>query len=441
MREDVMKDCKKAIFHMLMILAVSIISGYLLLVLAFSIPQSRIFTGLANSVSVLQRDDLEEKIFGYPSSMLDVFTDGAMLNAALYSNEESPFKRAVACYQYVYDDLSRSEAFIAYFEPREPDGSMPYVRYWHGILVILKPLFLFFNYSDIRMFNLIGQVVLICFTVYAFAIRKLSRYIPAVFVTYFFLMPFTLPMSIQYSPVFYIGFAALAVLVMYYDKLAVKDRLFCFFMLTGILTSYFDLLTYPVFTLGLPLTGLLILPGDTAGQKETETGAFGRRFITFILCGISWFAGYAGMWAGKLLVALPFYGTSAFTDAMDSAGKRSASGAADEGIGYADALRSNFFMYKNNVFRLCLIIYTLVIIGIIIYRITKRKTEFYPERIPMFLCVIAIPFVWYFVTTEHAQVHAFMTYKDLTVAVFAYCAGIVSLIGNNDRDKEVPEAE
>lgn len=439
MREDVMKDCKKTIFHMLVILAVSIISGYLLLVLAFSIPQSRIFTGLANSVSVLQRDDLEEKIFGYPSSMLDVFTDGAMFNAALHSNDESPFKRAVACYQYIYDDLSRSEGFMAYFEPREPDGSMPYVRYWHGILVILKPLFLFFNYSDIRMLNLIGQLILICFTVYAFAVRKQSRYIPALFITYFFLMPFTLPMSIQYSPVFYIGFGALAFLMMFYERLAVKDRLFCFFMLTGILTSYFDLLTYPVFTLGLPLTGLIILYGNA--EKQEETGVLKRGFVSFILCGISWFIGYAGMWAGKLLVAFPFYGISAFTDALDSAGKRSASGAADEGIGYLDALRSNLFMYKNNVFRLCLIIYTLVIAGIIIYRISKRTAGASLKQMAMYLCVIAIPFAWYFVTAEHAQVHAFMTYKDLTVAVFAYCAGIMSLTGDKTEKNAVTEAK
>lgn len=437
-----MKDRIKSIFHLFIILAASVLIGYLLLVMVFCIPQSRIFTGLANSVPVLQRDDLEEKIFGYPSSRLDVFTDGAMLNAALHSNEESPFKRAAACYQYVYDDLSRADAFIAYFEPREPDGSISYVRYWHGILVILKPLFLFFNYSDIRMFNAIGQLALICFTVYAFAARKLSRYIPAVFITYFFLMPFTLPMSIQYSSVFYIGFGVLSVLVMFYDRIAVKDRLLTFFLITGILTSYFDLLTYPVFTLGLPLTGLLILSRDL--EQNNEDGAEGgskARFKTFIFCGISWFFGYAGMWAGKIVTALPFFGTGALTEALNSAGKRSASGAADEGISYADALASNFFMYKNNVFKLCLIIYTLAVIVIIAYKIFKNKADLSLRQVPMFLCVIAIPFVWYFVTTEHAQVHAFMTYKDLTVAVFAYCAGIVSLIGNNDRDKAASEVK
>lgn len=426
-----MKEYRKTLLHMLMILSVSIFTGYLLLVLVFCIPQSRLIMGLANSVAVLQKDDLEDMIVGYPSSKLDVFTDGALFNAVLHSNDESPFKRAIACYQYLYDDMTRAEGFMAYFEPRWPDGVTTYIRYWHGILVILKPLFMFFNYSDIRMFNLIGQIILICFSVYAFAVKKLSRYLPGVFMTYFFLMPFTLPLSIQYSPVFYVGFGALAVLVMFYDRLAVKDRLFCFFMLTGILTSYFDLLTYPVFTLGLPLTGLLILEGDHSALQKDGDGVFKKELIRFILCGLSWLAGYAGMWAGKILIAFPVYGKNILTEVSVSIGVRSALGAAEEGIGYTDVLKSNLVMYKNSVFRLSLMIYTLVVTGIIVYRLIKRSSVLSARQIPMYICVIAIPFAWYYVTSEHAQVHAFYTYKDLTVAVFAYCSGLASIVGVN----------
>ena len=425
---------------MIAILAGSVIVGYLFLVIVFCIPQSRLFTGLANSVSVIQRDDLEEKIFGYPSSRLDVFTDGALMNAALYENDESAFKRAAACYQYIYNDLSRAEGFIAYFEPREPDGFMSYQRYWHGILVVLKPLFLFFNYSDIRMINSICQVMLMCFVVCVFALKKLYRYIPAVFITYLFLMPYTLPMCIQYSPVYYIGFGSLAVLVMMYDKHFDKGGILYLFLITGILTSYFDLLTYPVFTLGIPLAGLLILAGreykteDVTGNRtvsdEKDIGfALLKRFIA---CGISWFAGYALMWAGKILISIPFFGTQAITDALNSVGQRSVSGASDEGITYTEALKTNLFMYKNSLYKWILVIYTLIVLAIIAVRLIRKKMRITFAMIPLFLCIMAIPFVWYFVTTEHAQVHAFMTYKDLTVAVFGYCCMLACLMGQTD---------
>ena len=423
-----MKRFANIALHMTGILAASVITGYLLLVLVFCIPQSRLFNGLGNSVPVLQRDNLEEVVFGYPSSRLDVFTDGAMLNAALHTCDESPFKRAVACYQYIYYDLSRSEGFIAYFEPREPDGSMSYVRYWHGMLVYLKPLLLFFNYSDIRMLNQLGQVALMCLLIYAFAARKMYRYIPAVFMVYFFLMPYTLPFSMQYSNVFYIGFGALAVLFLFYDRIKDGNGLLYLFLLTGIITSYMDLLTYPVFAVGLPLAGLIIL--------DAEYGNAGTGFVyevkRFVSCAISWAVGYAGMWAGKILIALPFYGTQAFADALESAGKRSGTGAASEGITYADALYANLFMYKNSIYKLSLILYTLAVIAFIVYYIVKRKGSLRTGFIPFFLCITASPFMWYFVTVEHAHVHAFMTYKSLTVAVFAYCLMLVYMLRIDD---------
>lgn len=432
----------RTVLYMAAILAASVLIGYLLLVLVFCIPQQRIINGLANSVPAIARDDLEDRIFGYPASRLDVFTDSAVLIVALCENDESPFKRAAACYLYVYNDLGGADRFMAYFEPREPDGITPYPRYWYGTLIFIKPLLVFFNYSDIRMINAVCQAMLVSFVVCAFAIRKLYRYIPAVFITYLFLMPFTLPMSLQYSPVFYIGFGSLAVLVMFYDKLNNKGRLIYLFLITGILTSYFDLLTYPVFTLGIPLTGMLITAGDMVRvgadigkETGTVTGKY-ERIKEFIACGISWFIGYAGMWAGKIFVAMFFYGKDALTDALGAAGQRSLQGASEESITYFEALQANLSMYKNRLFGITLIVYTAAAIALAVYRLIRKRPLSEWKAVPLFLFVMAIPFVWYFVTTEHADLHSFMTYKNLTVAVFAYCSMLVYLSGRSGRTKD-----
>ena len=418
---------------MMIMLLSGVVIGYVLLVAAFCIPQNRIFKGLANSVPVLDRDTEDEVIFGYPSSRLDVFSDGAILNAVLHTNDESPFRRAIACYQYIYNDLSRAEAFIAYFEPREPEGDMLYIRYWHGILVILKPLFLFFNYSDIRMLNHIGQLILMCFCLGALAEKKLLRFAPAVLMTYFFLMPFTLPLSIQYSPVFYTGFALLAVLVLFYDRLKEKGRILYLFLITGMITAYMDLLTYPMFALGIPLTALLIMQGTT-GKAE-----FADDLKEFIFSGISWGAGYAGMWFGKILISIPFYGLSSITDAFSSIQKRSASGASEEGISYMDALGANLFMYKNDIFKVSILLYTVIMAGYIIFCAVKKKERRDIRRAVLFVAAGLIPFVWFMVTTEHAQVHSFMTYKNLAVTVFAYCAMLAAFAGNRPEKTKITE--
>ena len=59
-----------------------------------------------------------------------------------------------------------------------------------------------------------------------------------------------------------------------------------FFLLTGMATSYFDFLTYPVASLGMPLIVWLLLHRDETG------GALAGRMVR---CGLCWALGYAGM--------------------------------------------------------------------------------------------------------------------------------------------------
>ncbi len=414
----------KTFLHLLLLLACSVIAGYLMLVIVCFIPQGRLLKGIGNSVAAIRKDDgdLSEVIFGYPGSRLDVFTDGAMLNAALYTGDENPFYRAISCRQYTYKGRSPAQALMDYFVPIEPDTEVPHVRYWHGFLVLLKPLLLFFNYSDIRMINQMGQLIVVSAVLCALARRKLHRYIPAVLMTYFFLTPIVLPMALQYSSVFYAGFGSLAVLLMFYDRLKDKEGMLYLFLFTGILTSYLDLLTYPVFSLGIPIVGLLILR-----SREREDKDFLSMFKEFTACGFTWFLGYAGMWAAKTIIAIPFYGFGEVRGTLDNVAKRSVSGAASEGCTFGQAVRDNLFMYKNSIFAVSLVLYTLCVIAYNIYCLARNKARISLKTVLMFICVALIPFVWYFVTVEHACVHAFMTYKNLAVTVFAYCAGLVSV--------------
>lgn len=67
-------------------------------------------------------------------------------------------------------------------------------------------------------------------------------------------------------------------------------------------TSYFDFLTYPVASLGMPLIVWLLL------HREENARA---RLARCCSCGLCWAFGYAGMWAGKWALAL-LYGSEGF---------------------------------------------------------------------------------------------------------------------------------
>lgn len=61
------------------------------------------------------------------------------------------------------------------------------------------------------------------------------------------------------------------------------------------LTSFLDLLTYPLYTWAFPLLLLILLSED--GQKALNY------VKTVVVSGLGWILGYAGMWFGKWALA------------------------------------------------------------------------------------------------------------------------------------------
>ncbi|MCR4923464.1 MAG: hypothetical protein K5931_05585 [Lachnospiraceae bacterium] len=403
--------------NLILLVLISVLAGYLLLVLVYAIPQKSLILACANSVSVFENEELGERITGYPNSSVDVYTDGSMFNTALFDNEESPFRKAVACHQYGYKDKSPEQAFRAYFYEETPDYEADYTRYWHGFLVFLKPLLLFFNYSDIRVINALLQTGLLCLIIVLFSKRKLYMEMGALLITYLFLTPYTLGLCLQYSSVFYIGFTGLLLLTAFYEKIRDKGLFLELFALLGMLTSYMDLLTYPVFTLGIPLTGYVILYSFYERDKESF---FEKPYIKVLCFSASWAFGYIGMWAGKWLISIPFYGMESLLDTFLQVKKRSV-GNEEELISYFDTLGNNFFMYKNSIYILLLVLYLLCIFVLLMYNRHKKKAAFKPKLSVLlsYVIIMLIPFGWMLVTKEHAMVHSFMTHKNLTVSVFA----------------------
>lgn len=80
-----------------------------------------------------------------------------------------------------------------------------YGRYWHGYLIVLKTLLLFLNVSEIRMLNLILQGTLFCILLYLVRKRIGAVYQIPLLLMEAVLNPIVLPLSLQFSWVYYIG--------------------------------------------------------------------------------------------------------------------------------------------------------------------------------------------------------------------------------------------
>lgn len=124
--------------------------------------------------------------------------------------------------------------------------------------------------------------------------KKGVAYAAIPFTIYGLLMPMAVSQSLQFSWVFYISIIGAMIVVKFRDQLSKAGRISLFFLVLGMFTSYFDLLTYPLFTWGIPMIWWIVMEEHKEGIKE--------QLQQVLFCGISWIFGYGGLWAGKWFI-------------------------------------------------------------------------------------------------------------------------------------------
>ena len=185
-----------------------------------------------------------------------------------------------------------------------------------------------------------------------------------------------------------------------------------FFLLTGMATSYFDFLTYPVASLGMPLIVWLLLHRD-----ETARTRLGR----MVRCGLCWALGYAGMWAGKWALAL-LYGSEGFWSTLvGSLEVRTSHEVRGVGeISRLDALwKAASVFFKKPYFMAG----AAALLGYGAVFVRRRVKGFPLEKnsrglATALVCVALLPLGWYLFTANHTYNHAFFTSRALCVTVF-----------------------
>ena len=193
-----------------------------------------------------------------------------------------------------------------------------------------------------------------------------------------------------------------------------------FFLLTGMATSYFDFLTYPVASLGMPLIVWLLLHRDETART---------RLWRMVRCGLCWALGYAGMWAGKWALAL-LYGSEGFWSTLvGSLEVRTSHEVRGVGeISRLDALwKAASVFFKKPYFMAgaaALFGYGAVFVR---RRARKLPMEKNSRGLAAALgCVALLPLGWYLFTANHTYNHAFFTSRALCVTVFGLTAALAA---------------
>lgn len=412
-----------------------LLTGLLLLAVAYMLPTGRMKSHIAESDEVFNYEGIYPQLmYGVKSSQLDNYTDGLMYATAIHPGSGNVLRDAMYNARYEYEDTNMVQALNDYANDVSVKESLRYelgyARYWHGYLIILKPLLLFLNVGEIRMLNLIMQTLFLSVLLYLIIQKYGAPYAVPVIMTVLLLNPVALPLSLQFSWVYHISL--LGSILILYMKQVPEDNIYLFlFIVLGMLTSYFDLLTYPLITLGLPL--VLFLP------KCMTLSPVKRILRTAATC-ILWFGGYAAMWIGKWIFAFIFGHINLLQELSYKISERtSMRGYSEERITLLATIAKVLKVALNKPY---VFIFISLFIGYFIW-IAYQRNKGGKERkndikdillyILPYVFIALLPFMWFGFFANHTYIHYWFAYRELGVTVVAVGTMALELmLGYND---------
>ena len=405
---------KKARNLVLLFLAV-VLLGFISMIITYSLPIEKIHN------RVVDNADISFPIYRtnhkYETTSLDLYTDSIILGEiAYYKKDASLLDNAMSIYS-----SQGMDGFKAYVSGDE-SGVCEYARYWHGNLVVLKPLFYFLDYNSIKVLELFFQLLMIIVIIKLMKKNKIEKFIAPFLLSTFFIHPEVISLSFQFHAMYNLLLVSLVVLLKFKDFFFKNNRLIYYFLVIGMLTSFFDFLTYPAIIFGVPIIFYLMLEDKKKTLKD--------KIINIIKYGLLWSIGYLGMWFSKWVLASIILHHNVIEDAVNVIFFRTS----DAKYSRFGAIAQNVLIYKQRA-------YFVIILGILLYyfvRLIKNRKYLNKKKfiniIPLIL-ISLIPFAWYFVMSNHSYIHYWMTYRELLIFWLAMFCGL-ELLTNNEESIE-----
>ena len=412
--------------RMCLVLVAAVAVGTLAMIAAYALPTGPMLHHAQKSASIYEVEGVYYTWApGKQSAAIDNWTNALIVRSAIFPGSGDVVRDAMLNPSLRYQSQHEVEDLLHQLHGDVPVFVQPYSHYWHGYLVVLKPLRALMSLSYLRMLNLLVQV---CLTAYLLLLlgRQLGvRVAAAYFLAYLLLNPVSLAMSFQFTPVYYIA-AGLTIFVLRRPAwLAERRRYVELFLLAGILTAFFDLLTYPFVTLGIPLAAFFMM--------RVQAGALALREGWRMLAAsfVSWGTGYGGMYIGKWVAGWLLTGVNIPFGAMQEGLYRMSSHTREgEGAHAFNALTvslKNVMIPLHEPIGIVLIVCAAAGLWCLwrhgaAARLAERRTLCW-----LLGAVALLPFVWYFALTNHSYVHAWMSYRELAISVFAL-GGLLGLL-------------
>ncbi len=399
------KILKYAIIYVILAAAFSIS-----MIVTYSLPNNRIRKNVEASIDVFKEEGIcYIPFFKQSGALLDSHTDALILNIAMNKGiNESNLKNSME--NSFYEDETGGGISSLESALNEDVNNHEYSRYWHGVQVVIRPLLIFFTYTDIRYIMMITVFIFLAITLSLIGKQLGTRVSIAFALAISMMFIVVIPVSIQYTCIFVVTLLAMiSVLLLYkYNK---ESNIYAAFFIIGAFATFFDLLTYPLVTFGMPIILIILL--------ESRKGlGFFKQILMVIELGILWVLGYASLFFTKWVFASFVLKKDAITLALDQILFR-VNGNEKYPVSRLDTIKMNFNYFFTPIAQKIMIILTGM--WALLFCLYRKKIKECKVAITLII-VSFIPYVWFFIFAGHSGIHAWFTNRIQAITAFAILA-------------------
>ncbi len=350
-------------------------------------------------------------------SSLDYYADCITLSIGYNLDSGDPLKSSMWCSYYGENSNMMNE----YFRESVVDGKetdKEYLRYWHGSAAMMRILHLLFNIREIYALH-VALTILLAVLLLALLLRHGFRAEAAAFLLAMVVVAvWYVPLCLEYTYSFFCMFAASIVGL----GLALKGKdswIGPFFLITGMVTVYFDFLTTETLSLLVPL--LLILRVRKRQGRE-------KWLFTAKSCA-AWLVGYLGMWVMKWALASVILGVDVMPYVKEHVAERldgKVVGYYLTGNFYLDILLRNLqrlFPYEYGLSGAVLVMafaLAAFVLPAALGKLSLRR-EISGSNILLYAVIGLIPYVRFLVLRNHSYIHYCFTYRAQAATIIAIC--------------------
>ena len=374
---------------------------------------------------------------GYKEENLFYFTDAIMINTAYSIDSKHPVKSMLLDRKNYIPGKTQKENEEAQYHIGTSPGyvdkynntyqvqelyglmhgdnivdSYEYPRYWHGYLVFLRPLLLIMDLGGIRILLQV-LIFILCIALIILIVKRINIITAIIYMISLLLLNLNILANSMSDVTTFIIALASAVFILIKKGQFIRPALV--FMVIGSITSFLDLLTTPIVTIGLTLPLYILL------NIKRENKDLIKEFIKSI---IAWCIGYGLMWACKWIITDIILNKGVIESSIHQLLYRLGdTNTNNKEISILNVIMENLHFWKITIPEMLIgiiLIYILIGIGREMYnqKIKKVKAEKIDIiKVAMFLILSIAPFIWYIVIRNHSFVHGFFTYRDLIVFI------------------------